>query len=189
MKIDLADIGGGRVLAGALAGKDALGELVRQAPSKGTSPQIILLDFVKVDVATASYIRESVLAFRDLVRGQRSNLYPLLANLNDVVRDEFVELLRVRGDAMPSCQLDPQGRANSVEVLGELDPKQKLTFDLVLQRKETDASELMREYGDSEGVKHTTAWNNRLSALVARGLIVEHSRGRAKRYRPLLPEA
>jgi hypothetical protein len=188
MKIDMADVGGGAVLAGALAGKEALGDLVRRSPGKGTSPLLVFLDFAHIDVATASYIRESVLAFRDLLRGQRSNLYPLLANLNDVVLDEFVELLRARGDAMPSCRLDEHDIASNIEVLGDLDPKQKLTFDLVRQRRETGAGELMRDFGDAEGVKHATAWNNRLSALVARGLIVELSHGRAKRYRPLLSE-
>jgi hypothetical protein len=45
----------------------------------------------------------------------------------------------------------------------------------------------MREHGESEGVKQT-AWNNRLVALAAMGLVVELSEGRAKRYRPLFME-
>ncbi len=69
--------------------------------------------------------------------------------------------------------------------LGELDPKQRLTFDLVHERGETDAGALMRDFGESEGVKHTTAWNNRLASLAALGLIIEQSQGRSKRYRPL----
>jgi hypothetical protein len=66
------------------------------------------------------------------------------------------------------------------------DPKQKLTFEAVSERGETDAGELMRQNG--EGLKHATAWNNRLSSLATMGLIVEISRGRSKRYRSLFPE-
>ncbi len=69
--------------------------------------------------------------------------------------------------------------------LGELDPKQRLTFDLVCEHGETDAGALMRSYGESEGLKHATAWNNRLASLASRGLVIEQSYGRAKRYRPL----
>jgi hypothetical protein len=70
-------------------------------------------------------------------------------------------------------------------LIGQLDRKQQLTFDLVRQRGETDAMELMREFGDTEDVG-STAWNNRLSSLVSLGLIIELSFGRAKRYKPLL---
>ncbi len=70
--------------------------------------------------------------------------------------------------------------------LGDLDPKQRVTFDLVCERGETDAAELMRQYG---GTKTQTAWNNRLAALAALGLVVEMSQGRAKRYKPLLQGA
>jgi len=71
---------------------------------------------------------------------------------------------------------------------GKLDPKQRLTFELVHERGETDASELMRAYGDREHLRHTTAWNNRLAALVGRGLLMEITQGRAKRYRPIFGE-
>jgi hypothetical protein len=61
---------------------------------------------------------------------------------------------------------------------------QKLTFELVNQIGETDASELMRDYNAGKSVKQT-AWNNRLSALAELGLVFEISQGRTKRYRRL----
>jgi hypothetical protein len=85
-----------------------------------------------------------------------------------------------------TCEVSDDGVVTSTAPIGNLDPKQKITFDVVSQRGETDAGELMRENG--EGLKHATAWNNRLSSLAAMGLIVEISRGRSKRYRPLFPE-
>ena len=140
-------------------------------------------------MATASFLRESVLAFRDLVRGRRSTFYPVVANANDAVRDELVELMRARGDVLMACALDAHGGVTEVGLIGDLDPKQRMTFDIVREHGETDAGELMRTYGESEGLKHTTAWNNRLAALAARGLLMEVSQGRAKRYRPLFEGA
>jgi len=154
-----------------------------------SNPEPIFLDFSRVEVATASYLRESVLAFRDLIRGRRSTFYPVIASTNDEVRDELIELMRTRGDALVVCTLDKGGNVVEAGLIGDLDPKQRMTFDLVHERGETDAGELMRAYGESEGLKHTTAWNNRLAALAARGLLMEVSQGRAKRYRPLFEDA
>ena len=185
MRIDMAAVEGGPVLTGAVNGTAALSRLVAAAPAEPQQPEPVFLDFSGVKVATASYLRESVLAFRDMVRGRRSTFYPVIANANDDVRDELAELMRTRGDALMVCTLDADGGVAEVRLIGDLDPKQRITFDLVHVRGETDAGELMRAYGESEGLKHTTAWNNRLAALAARGLLMEISQGRAKRYRPL----
>lgn len=185
MKIDLQDLCGSPVLAGALSGRTALNRLLELTAQEPASPEPVFLDFSRIEVATASFLRESVLAFRDVIRGRRSAFYPVLANANDVVRDELMELLRPRGDVLMACVTSDDGTVSDAVPVGELDPKQRLTFDLVHQHGETDAGALMRSYGESEGLKHTTAWNNRLAALAARGLVVEQSHGRAKRYRPL----
>jgi hypothetical protein len=113
-------------------------------------------------------------------------LYPVVANANQAVREELLELVGLRGDAILACILSPSDRVSASELIGRLDPKQQHTFELVLERGETDASELMRDFGQSEGLQHTTAWNNRLASLVALGVILEVSNGRAKRYRPVL---
>jgi len=181
----MAAIGGSAVLTGALNGKAALIRLVEATTAEPAKPEPVFLDFSGVEVATASYLRESVLAFRDLVRGRRSTFYPVIANANADVDDEFAELMHSRGDVLMTCTLDAQSAVSQASPIGELDPKQQMTFDLVRDRGETDAGELMRCCGESEGMKHTTAWNNRLAALSARGLLMEVSQGRAKRYRPL----
>jgi hypothetical protein len=159
--------------------------LIKESLAEPSSPEPIFLDFSDVEVATASYLRESVLAFRDFVRGRRSMLYPVVANANAAVRDELMELLRSRGDAIMACKLTADGEVIEFGLIGNLEPKQQLTYDLVNQRGETDAGELMRELGQSEGMQYTTAWNNRLASLAAIGVVVEMTQGRAKRYRPL----
>lgn len=185
MKINLLDICYSPVLAGALKGRTALNRLLDATATDARAPEPVFLDFSGIEVATASFLRESVLAFRDIVRGRRSQYYPVIANADEVVQDEFIELLKSRGDVLMTCALADDGTVSDASPLGELDPKQRITFDLVRERGETDAGALMREYGKSEGVKHTTAWNNRLASLAALGLVIEQSQGRAKRYRPL----
>lgn len=185
MRIDLEALGGGAVLAGALHGRRVLNELLSATATEPAAPEPVFLDFGKVEVATASFLRESVVAFREHVRGRRSTLYPVIANVNDDIRDELLELAKSRGEALLVCTLADDNGVERTTLLGELNPKQKVTFDLVGNHSETDASELMRAYGEREGVSQTTAWNNRLAALAALGLIIEVSQGRNKRYRPL----
>ena len=184
MRINLRETAGSTILAGALSGRRTLNALLDAAGKEPSTPEPVFLDFTDIEVATASYLRESVLAFRDVIRGRRSNLYPVIANAADEVRDELAELLRPRGDVFMTCVLDKMGRVSQTVLIGDLDPKQKVTFDLVRKRGETDAGELMRDYGEKEGVKQT-AWNNRLATLAALGLVVEITQGRAKRYKLL----
>jgi hypothetical protein len=176
---------GSPILSGALRGQDLLARLLREIALEPTSPEALFLDFTGIEVATASFLRESVLSFRDIVRGRRSMIYPVIVNANDAVREDLTELVKSRGGVLLTCQLADDGTVSDSRLIGDLDPKQQLTFDLVRQRGETDAGELMRECGTKETVG-STAWNNRLSSLVALGLIIELSYGRTKRYKPLL---
>jgi len=176
------------VLAGALTGRKMLAKLVELTGQEPDQPEPVFLDFEGVEVATASFLRESVLSFRDNVRRRRSNFYPVIANASDLIADELKVLLVPNGKVLMLCSLDKSGEPHEPRLAGELDPKQRVTFDLVRQRGETDAAELMREYGKRENTTVQTAWNNRLTSLASLGLLVELSQGRAKRYRPLFTE-
>jgi hypothetical protein len=190
MRIPMANLVEGQkdVLAGALNGRKFLAKLQDFADKEPTEPEAVFLDFAGVAVATASFLRETVLAYRDTVRRRRSNFYPVVANANQVVEEELKVLVTSGADVLMLCDLDESNQPREPRLLGKLDPKQRLTFDLVQRCPETDAAELMREHGGNERVKQT-AWNNRLSALASLGLVVELSHGRAKRYRPLLAGA
>lgn len=186
MKIDIRKVGGSAVLAGALNGKRLLGKLVAMTLQEPLEPEPVFLDFSKVEVATASFLRESVLMLRNMVRGQRSNFYPVVANPNANIRDELSELVNgQRSDVLIVCRLGESETVSDVALIGELEPVQRRTFDLVRKSGETDASGLMRAHGTADGTTRTTAWNNRLTSLSFLGLLVEVSQGRAKRYRPL----
>ena len=176
------------ICAGAVGGRELLGRLLALTAREPAAPEAVILDFAGIDVATASFLRESVLAFRDIVRGRRSEFYPVLANLNAVIREELEDLLQARGDAILSSEADDQGRFSKMTPLGKLDAKQQRLFELIGERREMDAAQLQREFGDAEGVKQT-AWNNRLSALAMAGLVIELSEGRSKRYIPMFEGA
>lgn len=177
------------VLGGATAGRQHLETFLAVAAAEPATPTVLLLDFAGVEIATASWIREAVLGLRDRLRERRSNWYPVVCNLGDDVKEEFLILLKQRADVVLVCRAERGGVAGDTAPLGVLDEKQRMTLRLVNERGETDAGELMRAYGESEGTRHQTAWNNRLAGLAAHGLVAELSRGRAKRYRTLLPAA
>jgi hypothetical protein len=184
MRISFKELAGMDILAGAESGRRVLARLVESTGLEPKSPEPLFLDFVGIEVATASFLRESVLLFRDAVRNRRSNYYPVFANQNDLIAEELRLLCTSRGEVIMLCTLSSDGIVSDSRMAGELDPKQRITFDLVQDRGETDAAELMREHGEGEGVKQT-AWNNRLASLAGLGLVIEISQGRAKRYKPV----
>ena len=179
--LDLMD--GNNVLSGAVAGRRLLGALIADTPSAAT-PTCSVLDFSGIEVATASFLRESVIAFRDYARKSLPNIYPVVANLNPVVAEELDFYVRSRGDALWCCDLDAQGKVVAARLIGDLDPVQRATFNAVLETGTVSAPELALRFADA-GIG-PTAWNNRLSALASKGLLVERRLGKSKAFRPLL---
>lgn len=185
----MREVGGAAVLAGAVKGKATFARLLRLVEAEPAGPEPLFLDFAAIEAATASFLREGFIAFRAVIRSRDSRYYPVIANPGEAVADELRELARMRGEVFLTCRLTKAGRVSSPAIVGDLEAKQRVTFDLVKKHGETDAGELMRSYGERENVRHTTAWNNRLSALASLGLLVELRQGRLKRYRPVLEGA
>lgn len=183
MRFRLRNLADNEILAGAVTGRRILGVLLERIDGGPETPEPVYLDFRRVEIATASFLRESILEFRDIVRRRWTNYYPVVANANDSVTEELSVLLAHR-DVLMLCTLDENGQPRSPHLLGDLEPKQRITFDLVRELGEADAGELMRSSQDRDDVGQT-AWNNRLAALSRLGLLMEMSNGRAKRYRPL----
>ena len=183
MRFRLRDVANNGILAGALTGRRILGRLLERVDGEPESPEPLYLDFNGIEMATASFLRESILEFRNIVRRRWTNCYPVVANANDSVTEELCVLLTQR-DVLMLCSLDEKGRPYSPRVLGDLEPKQRVTFELVRKLGEADAGELMRSSEDGDEVGQT-AWNNRLASLSKLGLLMEMSQGRSKRYKPL----
>lgn len=173
-----------KVLAGAIPGKSMLAKLIT-AVEPTNEPKPVLLRFDRVDAATGSFLREAVLGFRDYCTKTQPNLYPVVANANDVIVDELEFLLKLNGDALLVCNLDRHGEVSSSRIIGHLNEKQQLTFNAVMAAREADAATLESKYRQTEQIQ-ITGWNNRLSSLVAKGVLMEIKKGRSKVYRPVL---
>lgn len=185
--LTMLSLGNDPVLAGRLDGKRAFARLLETLPAFNEST-VVVLDFRSVDLATSSYLSEAVIAFRDHLRLRRVPAYTVVANLKEKVRDEFDELLGRADDALLACDLAIDGHISNPQLIGVLEPKLREIFELAKTKGEVGATDLHAASGDTDRVG-PTAWNNRLNALAAKGLLMEFSSGRAKRYRPVLEAA
>lgn len=181
-QIDLKVLCGNDVLAGTSDGATTLSKLITFSADI-FDPTLIVLNFVNVTVATASFLRESVLGFRDYCRKTRPNLYPVLAGVGPKVRDELDGLLRLKGDALVLCDLSSSGAITDASVLGILDGKQAVALKAVLRSGPVDAGALAK--GDAD-TPNPTAWSNRLVALSLKGILRETLVGRSKIYEPVV---
>lgn len=172
------------VLATSQLGKKVFAALIGKIVTQSEAT-LLYLDFAEVEVATTSFLRDSVVALRDYARAHLPTVYPVVTNPSAGVKEELHEFLRSRGDALATCRLSAQDHASDPEVLGQLDGKQLATLRAVVAATETDAVELLKQFAAEESVG-TTAWNNRLATLSAKGLVIETAAGRTKRYRPVL---
>lgn len=173
------------VLSGAGCGRQLFDKLVdaAQAPS---GPEPAYLDFNGVTVATASFLREGVIAFRDYARSTLPLLYPVVANASAPVTEELEFILRQRKDALWACWLTESGAPRDPQLLGELDDAHRSTFALVVRLGTATAPGLAAQSDEKLG---PTAWNNRLSFLAARGLLIERKAGKTKTFTPVLEVA
>lgn len=177
---------GRRILAGGALGRKLLTALIGTVSSE-TEPQPLFLDFTDIDIATSSFLREGVIGFRDYARGSLKNVYPVVANAVSAVVEEFDFFLHQRSDAFWCCDLDTESAVKNVRLLGELDPGQRSTFESVRTLGSATAPELAQKFAD--GRIGPTAWNNRLSTLAAKGVLVERRSGRSKSFSSLLEVA
>lgn len=174
---------GQTLLSGAIPGRRLLSLLIARTPSSDV-PTPAFLDFTDVEITTASFLREAVIGFRDYARQSLRNIYPVVANPAPAVAEELEFFARARSDVLWSCDLDAEGKITDARLVGELDAGQRLTFDAALQSGTITAPELATRFaGQQIG---PTAWNNRLSALATKGLLVERKHGKSKSFSPLL---
>jgi hypothetical protein len=171
------------VLAGRLTGQRAYVAALAKLP-KLTEPALALLDFTGVNLATSSYLSEVLVPLRDHLRSRRLG-YAIAANLEEKVREEIEEMLRRSGDAYLTCATNASGAIINIALCGSLDDKLLETLKLVSSKGETTAAQLHEEFRATDKVG-ATAWNNRLTSLAARSLVVEILQGRTKKYRPVL---
>jgi len=182
-KISVFELAGTSVLSGAPRGQQFLSKLISTA-RRSTQPEPLFLDFAGIELMTSSFFRAGILPFRAYCV-EKLNLYPVLANISEDTMDEIDLVLAPIRDAVILCRLDAKKRVSGARIFGVLDEKQRLTFEAVVEAKEADAGILRHRFRKSDEIG-ITGWNNRLAALVAKGLLIETPKGRGKLYRPVL---
>lgn len=170
------------VLAGAIDGQKAFVDLLRRTTIPN-APEVCFLDFSGIQVATTSFLRDSVIAYRNHARSIWPLIYPVCANVAANVKEELDSFLKSRSDAFVICERDADGRVSNAELIGQIDGKQGIALRGVLDLGESDAPRLRQHVGEDVAA---TAWNNRLGALAVKGILMEVSSGRNKLYRPVL---
>jgi len=165
--------------SGTLAGRRVLCRLIERLA--GLEPGPFFLDFSATPTATASFLRETVLALRTYVLEFASGLYPVVANAGDAIVNDIEAVLENRKDSLVVCQL-AAGEVLDVRVLGPLDPTLERTLQSVRSRRDLTVGELAKAVPERIGA---AAWHNRLSMLCRRGLIIADG-GKPARYRFVL---
>ena len=184
MKLVMKSYSTNGVLAGAVDGQNVFRKLLAACEKKPDSPTPLVLDFKAVELASASFLRESVFALKSHMRAKGAAWYPVLANVSATIEDELSILTESKKDALILCLCNEDGKISEPRLFGDLDPKHQRTFELVAECGEADAVALAQSFGASEQLQNATAWNNRLKTLCDRGVLMEFSKGRAKSYRP-----
>ena len=154
--------------AGTLIGRRVLCQLIQNLSSLEPGP--IFLDFSSVATASASFLREAVLAFRSYVLDFTPGLYPVVANAPEAVLNDLEAVLEHRKDTLLACRLMNQKVAD-VRVLGPLDPGLARALQMVRSQAGLTAGDLAKR---SREKIRPGAWHNRLAMLCRRGLIVEN---------------
>lgn len=170
-------------LAGSAMGRQMLAHLI-QKTKPVAQPTIALLDFDGIDIATGSFLREAVMGFRDFCRNAAGMIYPVVANANATIEEELAVYLRGRNDAIWACTVDTQDRIAVPHILGDLDTEQMSTIQLISRHHPISAPELARLRPDHK--IGTTAWNNRLATLAAKGMLKEIRQGKTKLFSPVM---
>ncbi len=170
-------------LAGSAMGRQMLAQLIEKTKPVA-SPTLAFLDFDRVDIATGSFLREAVMGFRDFCRSAAGMIYPVVANANATIEEELSTYLRGRNDAIWACNLDTQDCASNPHILGELDAGQMSTIQLIDKHHPISAPELAKLRPDDK--IGTTAWNNRLATLAAKGMLKEVRHGKSKLFSPVM---
>lgn len=187
MRYELLKLMDGReVFSGGVAGRKLLTALIDTTPPL-KEPTVCFLDFQGVKVATSSFIREAIIGFRDYARRSLANVYPVAANPDPAVLEELEFFLQARNDVFWVCDVDAHGQASGARLVGDLDPAQRSTFETICELGSVTAPELAARFPDQR--IGPTAWNNRLSSLAAKGLVIERKAGKTKSFSPVLETA
>ena len=190
------------IASGAHTGREHA-ELIKAAIATAEMPDSGLvgaIDFSGVELATASYIKATVLLFATcgrlhagaLTPGEQKtldwssveplNVFPLVVGASDDVRSEIDEVFGRRGLACVCVQSLAKHPVEG-KILGNVEPAIARTLESLRGQSEATAEELHAST-PSEGV-NITAWSNRLAELLRLRIARRKREWKTWRYHPL----
>lgn len=180
VSIRLEKVASNTVLAGAAAGAAVQAKILAAIAAR--PPSICCLDFTNIECATASFVREAVFGTRDAIRRLDLSTQIIVANASSTVIEEIILVARTLNSCVVHAIGSDPDKLSRPSVLGSLDAAQRDTLNLIVELGEATATELT----STDPEVRPTAWNNRLTSLMGRGILIESRRNRHKVYRPIL---
>jgi hypothetical protein len=175
------------VLTGTRTGTKVFAVLAASLPESESESRPLFVDFTGIELASASFLRETVLPLKALARAIRSSWYPVVANASAETLEDLEVVCSARSDVVLACDLTAEGIVHHVRLIGALDTKQREAYEFVGSTGGATAKALMEATASaSDASISPTAWNNRLNALVEKGIVSEIPEGRQKSYAPIL---
>jgi len=180
--LDIKELYGQPILAGAGNGKEFLSTLIGKLPNERRNI-LVALDLRRVDIVTASFFRTAFRALRDYARSMGIGSLVFM-NSNITTKEEIELYADSTNDVFILATLDKQGEIETPRLAGRIDDKQTRALQALMEYGEAHAAELCLKMPEVPPVS-PSAWNNRLTALAAKGIVVERTEGRLKKYRPI----
>lgn len=189
------------IAAGATLGIDHFNQILATLPqSTSATENIIALDFDRIEDATPSYVKATVLALHQCGRRHAGvltadeqqelgdsivplNIVVVILNASPAVRDCIHEVFSRRGVAMLTGGDLEGDQLVTAELLGEIEPAVLETLLISSQFQEFQAADLIGHAAGSN-IK-VTGWNNRLAELHRHRLVRRRTEGRTHRFIPL----
>lgn len=186
MIISVQKLTGDETLGGALPGEALLSQVITEVADIKPD-EMIVLDFKGIQIATFSYLRSLILGLRSYCGDHYPKSAIVVANTNPAVIREIEELLSEKSEALVVCDCD-QGKLENARVIGSLDTALAETLKAVINTRVTTARQLAETSDEKQAGTRFTKWNNRLAALVRKGILAEETFGKSKEYRPILED-
>jgi hypothetical protein len=144
----------------------------------------IVLDFSGIKHVTGSWINSMIVPFFKWAAQSQNDVFPILYNVDEEWLDEF----RLVAQWNHQCYLIARSTSfppKQVQLIGFLEPAQRISLHAVLSENEVTGAELNRKRAEKIGA---TAWNNRLKELYLKRLVCREKRGRNHVYFSLCKE-
>jgi hypothetical protein len=175
--VSLQDILNATSLLGIAAGRDATERLLSSVMAPTNTP-MALLDFQGMELVTASAARESIFKLASHLAEQGTLL--VCVNANEATLDELAFAATALKQPLVVASVNQGDELGAPRVLGQLEPVQTKTLELVGRLGEVDAKTASQEAGDQSA--GATGWNNRLSSMASLRLLKERKVGKTKLY-------